>query len=1157
VATLLPGLSVAQVPLIQQVSPPAVAPGASGVTLTVNGADFASDAVVHARIAGVDNALTTTVVSGAQLTATFTAPNPAAPVYITVVNVKAARTSNAVPIAITTAGAVAFGNLNIKVGALPQAVALGDFNNDGNLDMAIVNSTDNNVSILLSNGDGTFTGPAGSALPAGTPPGPPSPTFGVGHNPLGLAVGDFNNDGKLDLAVVNQNDNTVSILLGNGDGTFQPQTTVSSNGTTPVSVATADFNADGNLDLAVVNQTDSGCSDSNGSVSVLTGDGTGAFPTVLRHICVGILPTSVVVGDFAGFGLPDLVVVNQGGGNASCAPANGTVTFASAVLIDFGPFFDSARSYCAGKGPSAAAVGDFNGDGVLDVAVTNFSSNQVSALPGSGSGTGFNFLTPDSFATGTLGPNSITVGDFNGDGVLDLAAAAEGSSQISILLGDGSGNFSPAAGSPFSTTSATGGRGPASLVAADFNGDGRLDVATAESIDNLVTVMLQSPAIQFSPPSLSFGNQPENTTSAAKTVTVTNVGSSPLTIETIDITGLNPTAFHQTNDCPIDPMTLGTGAFCTVSVTFTPGTIGPLSAAVTVTQKNGVAENVSLTGSGIAPAISFSPPTVTFGATLVGTPNPTPQMVTVSNIGAFDTTIQTISITGTNASDFLPITADTCSGQKLTAGTGTCTITVSFTPAAGGLRTAQINVPFLIAGGNLTTQTVALSGEGAAPAVNFAPTPLTFNNQLKNTTSAPSTVTLLNDGTYALTMNSVSASGDFAIQSNGCTGTLAVNTSCTVAVTFTPTAVGTRNGTLTFTDNNNAIPSSQQTVSLVGTGAAPIVSLAIAPQTFGNQQVGTTSAPSTVTLSNLGNWPLTINSIVKGGANPGDFAIQSNTCLPPGTVAASASCTVTVTFTPAAAGPRSATLVFTDNNNAAPDPPGVTQTVSLTGTGTAPMVSLLGLSAGNNLVFSGVPIGTTSAPLSFMISNAGTAPLIITSIVSSDPSEFSESDSCGMKPATLAANANCTITLTFTPAATGLRSATLTITDNNGGSPTTITTQTVGLSGTGTDFSISVAPASQTVSPGKFASYTLTLTPISGFTGTVTLGCSVSPAEPKTTCTNPISVTVSSPNTMFISASAKNSSKGTFTLNFFATFNATPPATGTLSHSTSASLTVK
>jgi hypothetical protein len=293
-----------------------------------------------------------------------------------------------------------------------------------------------------------------------------------------------------------------------------------------------------------------------------------------------------------------------------------------------------------------------------------------------------------------------------------------------------------------------------------------------------------------------------------------------------------------------------------------------------------------------------------------------------------------------------------------------------------------------------------------------------------------------------------------------------------------------------------------------------------------------------VTLSNIGTAPLTINSIVKGGANPGDFALLSDTCpLSPSTLAVSSTCTLTVTFTPAAAGARSATLTLTDNNNGVS---GSTQTVNLTGTGTAPSVGLVGLSGGNTLAFGGVPVGI-SAPLSFTLSNSGTAPLAITSIVSSNPSEFAASSNC---PASLPANGNCTVSVTFTPSATGPQSGTLTITDNNGG--VSNSTQTVSLSGTGTSFSISVTPASQTVSPGKFATYTLTLTPISGFTGTVSLGCNVTPPASKTTCTTPISVNVTG-STTFFSASAKNSSKGTFTLNFFATFTATSPATGTLS----------
>lgn len=193
-----------------------------------------------------------------------------------------------------------------------------------------------------------------------------------------------------------------------------------------------------------------------------------------------------------------------------------------------------------------------------------------------------------------------------------------------------------------------------------------------------------------------------------------------------------------------------------------------------------------------------------------------------------------------------------------------------------------------------------------------------------------------------------------------------------------------------------------------------------------------------------------------------------------------------------------------------------------------------------------------------MLANSGTAPLTVSRIIinsGANPGDFAQSNNC---PVALAANSSCTISVTFSPTAVGARSAILSITDNNLGSPIP-TTQTVSLSGTGTSFSITVSPSTkQTISPGKYETYTLTLTPISGFTGTVYLGCSVTPVQPKTTCTTPISANITSPGTMFISASAKNSSKGTFVLTFSAAYTATAPAAGTLSMTSApVTLTVK
>jgi hypothetical protein len=279
-------------------------------------------------------------------------------------------------------------------------------------------------------------------------------------------------------------------------------------------------------------------------------------------------------------------------------------------------------------------------------------------------------------------------------------------------------------------------------------------------------------------------------------------------------------------------------------------------------------------------------------------------------------------------------------------------------------------------------------------------------------------------------------------------------------------------------------------------------------------------------------------------------------------LAISASCSLTLTFTPAApfappSDPRSATLTFTDNNNAIG---GSMQSVVLTGTATGPVATL----STNNLGFGGVPITTTSVPLSFTLTNTGTAPLAIKAgvnvgiaISGVNAADFSYTDNCPRYPSTIAVNANCTITVKVTPAAVGARNATLTITDNDKHSPTDMNyQQMVSLGATGTDFTIAATPPSVTVSPGKFATYTLTITPISGFNQTLSLACAVSPAASKTTCALPNSTVVNGV-TAVASVSAKNSSKGKYILTFTATFTAVTPATGTLSHSTTATLTVK
>jgi len=212
-------------------------------------------------------------------------------------------------------------------------------------------------------------------------------------------------------------------------------------------------------------------------------------------------------------------------------------------------------------------------------------------------------------------------------------------------------------------------------------------------------------------------------------------------------------------------------------------------------------------------------------------------------------------------------------------------------------------------------QAVSLTGTGANSVLNPSSLTLTYAAQLVGSTSNSQPLTLTNPGSTAISVTTIQASGDFA-QTNTCGPSVAVNSSCIVNVTFTPTASGTRNGTLTVTDTAS---NSAQTVSLTGTGTALVITLSSNALTFSAQGLGSTSAAQPVTVSNTGNAAASLSGITASG----DFA-QTNNCG--ASLAARTSCTVNVTFTPTASGTRTATLTITDNASGSP------QTVSLTGT---------------------------------------------------------------------------------------------------------------------------------------------------------------------------------------------------------------------------------
>jgi hypothetical protein len=358
-----------------------------------------------------------------------------------------------------------------------SAVAVGDVNGDGKLDVVAGNECASSgcpngaaVSVLLGKGDGTFQ---------------PAVIYGSGGSsgpfwPVSTIIADVNGDHKPDLVVANGGSQTVAVLLGNGDGTFQPAVVYGSGGMFPVAVAVADVNGDGKPDIVVANE----CADSNcdGSVGVLLGNGNGTFQSAVPYSSGGLYAVSVAIADVNGDGKPDLLVgtnylVCHGG---QCAPTgavgvllgNGTGTFQSAVIYDSG-----------GRYPYSLVVDDLNGDGKPDLVTANSWSGTAGVLLGNGDGT---FQAAVSYSSGDVGNavqiSSVAVADVNGDGHPDLLLTSEymgangnNGGAVSALLGNGDGTFQPAVEYP------SGGYQTLGVAVGDVNGDGRPDAVLANN----------------------------------------------------------------------------------------------------------------------------------------------------------------------------------------------------------------------------------------------------------------------------------------------------------------------------------------------------------------------------------------------------------------------------------------------------------------------------------------------------------------------------------------------------------------------------------------------------------------------------------------------------------------------------------------------------
>jgi hypothetical protein len=502
----------------------------------------------------------------------------------------------------------------------------------------------------------------------------------------------------LDLAVANQNDSTVTILLGQGGGVFKaakssPITLAAS----PTSVVTSDFNGDGKLDLAVTSMWGE-------TVSILLGNGDGTFTSAIGSpISVGSYPGLMAVGNFGG--KPSLAVANLYSSNVTILLGNGDGTFAQTSV-----------SPTTGADPEMIVVGDFNGDGIPDLAIANAEGNNVTVLIGQGNGV---FAPGVNIAVGHS-PGPLTVGDFNGDGILDLAVANLADNTVSILKGDGTGAFS-ALVNPVSV-----GTSPEWILASDLNGDGTPELAVANGGNNNVTVL-----------------QPNQT----KTTTITGVPPFSTASQNVEVS-YSGDSNYSTSTSAIVPLSTALIAEITPSSGL-PGTfvniIGAnfglnVSGSSSVTF-NGVSAQVTnwtpTTIQAIAPVESTTAPAgVTTGPVVVTTSNPSgvsnavlftvPTGPTITGLSPVIGSVGTsVTISGFNFGS-LP-SAGTVTFNRVPASPTSWGSESIIVPVPVGATTGPVVVNVAGVTGNSYTFTVSASIAGISPTQGNAGTVVTIS----------------------------------------------------------------------------------------------------------------------------------------------------------------------------------------------------------------------------------------------------------------------------------------------------------------------------------------------------------------------------------------------------------------------------------------------
>jgi hypothetical protein len=544
----------------------------------------------------------------------------------------------------------------------PYSVAVGDFNRDGDLDVAVVNFLPTgSVAILFGNGDGTFrTGE----------------TYAVGVQPEYAATVSFRKNGILDLVVGDSLSDDVYVMLGNGDGTFQSPVSYPTSGE-PFVVGSGDFTSDGRMDIIALTQPAGECD----CIEVLPGNGDGTFgAAIITPVPYGIDGFTLATGDFNGDKKVDVAVTGQflGANQVDILLGNGDGTFRA------NGFYDVSLS------PNSIVAADLTGSNKLDLAVGVDPGVQI--LLGNGDGT---FQQPVLYPTNY--PDSIVAGDLNGDGKLDLAVSNPhievDPSGISVFTGNGDGTFQPAVLFPAGDSLNYVGVG-------DFNNDGKPDLLAADFVGEATITLLNTGAAIFSPTTpLGSRGQLIGTTSAPISATLTNSGTTAMNISSVTFSG-QPFRMTETT-CK---GSLVPGAQCSITAEFTPKKKGYVTGTITLKDSaSSKPEVVELVGSGTA--VELTPIALTFAPQKVGTTS-SAETVQLTNIGSAALNFtHFIYIEGTDFNDFSE--SNNC-GSQIGPGAN-CTVSIKFSPHNTGSRTARLK---LTDDGGASPQLVPLTGTG-------------------------------------------------------------------------------------------------------------------------------------------------------------------------------------------------------------------------------------------------------------------------------------------------------------------------------------------------------------------------------------------------------------------------------------------------------------